>query len=138
MGGIKRTPADIAFSKVVREAADWTCVTCRQVYPRGSGGLECSHGFSRGNWSIRFKGMNARAQCVACHFRVGGAWMQQELTEFEREVLQEWRIDALMGKAYRATKGKGEIAKHYRDELERLMELRRQGYVGPLEFEDWY
>ena len=138
MAAIKRTPADIAFSKCIREAADWQCVTCGKQHVQGSGGLECSHGYSRGNWSIRFKAMNARAQCTACHFRCGPAWMLQELTDFERTVLEEWRVDLPMAKVYRATKGKGEIAKHYREQHTMLLQQRAEGMMGELSFDDWF
>ena len=138
MGAIKRTPADVWFSKCIREAYDWTCITCGKQYPQGHGGLECSHGYSRGNWSIRFKQMNARPQCTACHFRVGPAWMNIELTEFEREVLAEWRLDVLMAKEYRKTKGKGELSIWLKKQHDNLLDLRARGFSGRLGFEDWY
>ena len=138
MAGIKRTPADIAVSKCVREAADWTCITCGTKYPEGHGGLECSHGYSRGNWSVRFKHLNARAQCTACHFRVGPQWVQTELNDFEREVLAEWQRDISMGKVYRRTKGKGTIAAWYREQYDELRALRECGATGLLTFEDFF
>jgi hypothetical protein len=38
---------------------------------------------------------------------------------------------------YRATKGKGEIAKHYRGQLAAMQEQRELGDTGRIEFEEW-
>ena len=43
---IKITPADTAFSKCVKERADWKCERCGTQYQEGDRGLHCSHGNS--------------------------------------------------------------------------------------------
>lgn len=139
MAGIKRTPADIAFSKCIRERSGWLCESCGTQHPENSRGLEASHHIGRGSWGVRFSPLNAEALCTACHFRVGGTkWRIEEvLTEAEQELIRERRDDVGLAKMYRKTKGVGEIAKHYRDELTRMQELRAEGVAGRIEFEEW-
>ena len=137
MGGIKRTPADIAFSNCIREAANWSCERCGTYYPEGHrNGIECSHHHSRGNWGIRFDPLNAECLCTGCHFLVGGTEQRRKevLTEDEQEILFEKMRDTQLGKESRKTKGKGEIAKHYREQL-RIMEKQREyGNIMKLRF----
>ena len=141
MGAIKRTPADIAFSKCIRERAGWSCERCGSYFPEGNrGGLDCSHHHSRGNWSIRFDPLNAEALCYGCHSHCGGTEERRRdvLTDWEIDLLFERKADTGLGRLYRKTKGVGEIAKHYRDELKRLESLRAGGEVGRLEFEAFF
>lgn len=139
MVAIKRTPADIAFSKCVRAASDWTCQRCAKQYSDNSTGLECSHHHSRGNWSIRFDPMNAEALCTGCHFLEGGTEQRrkQVLTEAEQEILFEKMRDTGLGRLMRKTKGKGLIAKHYRGELKIIQEKRAEGILGFIKFEEY-
>jgi len=140
MGGIKRTPADIVFSKCVRERASWHCERCASYFPEGNrGGLDCSHHHSRGSWSIRFNPLNAEALCYGCHSHYGGTQERREqvLTQEEQDILYELKEDTNIGREYRKTKGKGEIAKHYRNELKRMEELRANGVVDRIEFVGW-
>ena len=137
MAGIKRTPADAAFSDCVRERANWTCERCGSCFPEGRrGGLDCSHHHSRGNWSIRFDPLNAEALCYGCHSHEGGTQQRREqvLSSGEQDILFEKMRDTPLGREYRKTKGKGAIAKHYRDELKRMQELRAEGETGRIDF----
>lgn len=144
MGTIKRTPADDAFSKCVRERANWTCENCGTYYPEGHRkGLDCSHFFSRGNWSVRFDPANAFAHCVKCHFDLGGSpsdfhqWFIDKCGQGAWDLLNERRNDVWLGKQYKKTKGKGEVAKHYREEFKLMQECRAAGELGKIEFEAW-
>lgn len=140
MAGIKRTPTDVAFSNCVRERANWTCEKCGKYFPEGSrGGLDCSHHHGRGGWSIRFDPLNAEALCYGCHSHYGGTEKRRKevLTEQQQDLLYNLLEDRELGKAYRKTKGKGDIAKHYRNELKRMQELRAQGETGRIEFIGW-
>jgi hypothetical protein len=137
---IKRTPADAAFSNCIRERANWSCEKCGNYFPEGRrGGLDCSHHHGRGSWSIRFDPLNAEALCYGCHSHYGGTQERRQsvLTEWEQDVLFERKADTGLGKMYRKTKGVGEIAKHYRDELKRMRELREAGETGRIEFESY-
>ena len=134
--GLKRTPADIAFSQCVRERANWKCERCGTQYHEKSMGLECSHHHSRGKWAIRFDPMNAESLCTGCHFEEGGTEQRRNLvlTEAEQDLLFEKMRDTSLGKMARQTKGKGDIAKHYRNEYARMRELRLSGEIGRIEF----
>lgn len=135
---IKITPADTAFAKCVKERAEWKCERCGTQYEEGHRGLHCSHGHSRGKWGTRFTGLNAQAACYGCHMQEGGNWMQRSLSEEERQLLQEMAEDTFRGKEARRTKGKGDIAKHYRKQLDQMRALRECGTTGRLEFEDYF
>ncbi len=135
---IKVTPADAAFSKCVKERASWRCERCGTQYTEGHRGLHCSHGIGRGTWATRFMGLNAIAACYGCHQLEGGNWMQRALSEWERERIREVANDLMAGKAARKTKGKGDIAKHYRAQLDEMKQLRECGVTGRIDFEDFF
>ena len=134
---IKITPADAAFSKCVKERAEWRCEKCHTQHQEGSRGLHCSHGISRGQWGTRFVGLNAIAACMACHLAEGGNWQQRMLTEEQRLLLREMADDTYRGKTCRKTKGKGEVAAHYREQFDLMRQARECGVTGRIEFEDW-
>ncbi|NIT58410.1 MAG: hypothetical protein GWN00_19940 [Aliifodinibius sp.] len=140
MGGIKRTPADVAFSQCIRERADWTCERCGAKHPKNSQGLHCSHHHSRGKWGIRFDPLNAEALCYGCHSLEGGTEQRRRdvLTDAEQDILFEKMNDTGLGKDARKTKGKGDIAKHYRNEFKRMSELRSKGVLGRIEFVGYF
>jgi len=138
MAALKRTPADIAFSLCIRERSDWTCERCGTKYEPNSRGLECSHYHTRGKWGVRFHSLNAESLCTGCHFLEGGLKRADgNLTEFQLDVLTDLVNDTGLGKEIRKTKGKGEIAKHFREQHKLMLEKRSQGVKGRLEFEDW-
>lgn len=135
---MKRTPADIAFSQCVRERSNWTCECCGAKHTENSRGLDCSHGHSRGKWAVRFDPMNAESLCTACHFREGGlSRIEKSLGKRLSGVLREKSESVDIGRLVRRTKGKGEIAKHYRGELKRMKLLRASGETGRIEFVGW-
>ena len=141
MGGILRTPGDAAFSLCVRERAAWKCEKCGAQHLEKSMGLHCSHhaGFSRGNWATRFHPWAAEALCYGCHSHYGGTpdRNREVMTDAQEELLRERRDDRSLARMYRKTRGKGEIAKHYREEYSRMRELRKDGETGRIEFEEW-
>ena len=126
MGGVKKTPADFAFSDCIRALAGWKCAKCGTYYPEGVArkGLHCSHHHGRGNWSIRFDPMNAESLCYGCHSHYGGTEERRNevLTKGEQDLLFEKKRDMNLAKEYRKTKGKGAIAKHYREQLKLIEE----------------
>lgn len=138
---IKRTPADAAFSDCVRERANWTCEKCGNYFPEGSrGGLDCSHHYGRGNWEIRFDPLNAEALCYGCHSHYGGTpqRIKEVVTSEINDILLEKMQDRSLGRLSRKTKGKGEIAKHYRAQLKEMKKLRDDGHGGRLTFIGYY
>lgn len=137
---MKTTPADMWFSRCVRERAGWTCERCHKQYTPPTQALHCSHYIGRGNWAVRFEPLNALALCYGCHQLMGSArGSHDELYErifgkAAAEIVEEKAKDATLAKQYRRTKGIGEIAEHYKAEYERMMALRAEGVTGRLEF----
>jgi len=137
---LKTNPSDEAFSKCVRERADWTCERCGKYFQEGSrGGLHCSHIFSRRHRTIRWSGDNAQALCFSCHQWFGGEpadsgiWVADLLGEGHMAILREKKDMKLK---IPKTEEK-EIAKHYREQLKLMEKARAEGHVGRLEFESY-
>jgi hypothetical protein len=137
-GGIKVSVADSAFSKCVRERANWSCEKCGKGFPEGSRqGLHCSHYFGRRNASTRHEPINGFALCVGCHGYLGEhphehcEWVKSRLGPIAYNVLVEKR-QQILRKSERATDR--ELAKHFRGELARMQKLRAQGETGRIEF----
>ena len=59
------------------------------------------------------------------------------LSEFELGILTDLVNDTGLGKEIRKTKGKGAIAKHFREQYQIMREKRSQGAIGRLDFEDF-
>ena len=141
--GIKETPADKWFSRCIRERAGWKCERCGVQYTPPTGALHCSHVEGRGNWSVRFEPLNALALCYGCHRIIGSSpkghekLYKQVMGDEAWEVLGEKSEDHRLGKQFRQTCGKGEIASYFKSEYERMLELRSQGITGRLEFSGW-
>jgi len=140
---IKRTPADIAFSKCIRERDNYTCQLCGSTFTAQDTGLHCSHFHGRAHWSVRFDKDNAEAHCYGCHAKMEGSphdftkyWLEK-MGEGAYELLLERKRDTGLAKMYRQTKGKGMIAGHFRDELAR-MQGERCTFEDKLEFEGFY
>ena len=135
-GGIKRTSADVWFSKAIRLAADNTCERC------GKPADDCSHYFGRRNASSRYLAGAARngfALCRGCHNRLGEHPHEHYI--FVRSVIGEGGYDLLVEKAREIQKitkeHRREIAAHYRAECERIQDMRNQGITGYIEVVSW-
>lgn len=83
--------------------------------------------------------MNAEALCYGCHSHVGGTdqRIRECLNEDQYALLLELKNDIDRAKQVRKTKGAGDIAKHYREELARMKALRSNGETGRIEFVGW-
>ena len=138
--GIKITPADSAFSKCVRLRVNYVCERCGAHHDKSSTGLHCSHHHRRGHWGVRLDPDNAESLCYGCHSLMGGTQerLNAVMTEARQELLIERKNDIGLGKLYRKTNGKGDIAKHYRLELVRIQKLRDEGEMGRIDFEGFY
>ena len=137
------TPADTWFSRCVRERAGWRCESCGKQYNEGDTGLHCSHFIGRGNWAVRFEPLNAFAHCFGCHMKFEGnpnmfvEWVKGINGAANFEIVIEASNSIMRGKEYRRTKGKGEIAAHYKKEYESMKAQRAQGVTGRIEFVGW-
>lgn len=141
---IKITPADKAFGDCVKARVNWTCESCRTYYPESNRrGLHCSHFHGRGNWSIRLDPLNAFAHCFHCHMYFEAnpheftVWALEQMGQGAYDILLEKKNNTSLGKEYKRTKGKGEVAKHYREEYKRIASGRGSGETGRIEFIGW-
>lgn len=133
---VKRSDADVFFSKCVREAANHTCERCGKVCgttenPIEFGRLDCSHIFSRRHRTIRWCKENAVAHCFTCHNWFGGnpidagQWAEQHLGDGAVQLLREKRDSRQ--KVSKAEEK--EIAKHYKEQHKQMLEARASGEV---------
>lgn len=136
---MKLKAADVWFSKVVREAADWTCVRCGKVYERGSQGMHNSHRYRRQHKSVRFAKENTDALCFPCHQWYGGdtpeaaRWLLERIGQGALDLLEEKKNTIFPMKKHHWK----EASAHYRNQHKILMAKRADGIEGPLDFESW-
>src|SRR5210317_951016 len=93
---MKASPADIAFSRCVRERANYRCEKCGAQHDKSSMGLHCSHIFSRRHRTVRWCADNAQALDYRCHAWYGGNAADSGL--WITEVLGKGAIDLLREK----------------------------------------
>jgi hypothetical protein len=97
--------------------------------------------FFQQNKALRCIGDNAFAHCAGCHSFLGDnphiftEWVKAKYGEERYNKLVIASNDIGVGKRY--VRNEKEIAKHYRSELERMLDLRSQGVTGRIEFTDW-
>lgn len=134
---MKRSPADIAFSKCVRERNDWICEYCNRDFSGNTSILDCSHFYGRRAKSTRWDGDNCFAHCRGCHNKLGenpGEFTNHAIKLrgegwYER-LTEKWRnVKRKISKAEEK-----EIAKHYREELKKMEKQRKEGVRGWLDF----
>lgn len=137
MAAIKRTAADAAFSKCIRERSGWTCERCGAQHQQNSIGLHCSHFHGRGKWSVRFDPGNAFAHCYGCHQYLGSRpneftnWAIEKLGEGLFEIILERAQDTRLGRI--AKREAKEIARYYRDQHKDMLAKRDLGVDGRIE-----
>ena len=133
---MKRDALDAVFSDCVREAADWTCARCSRVFPDRKGkDIHASHFYSRSYNATRWFPDNVSCLCAACHDHLGKH--PDDHSDFIRGLLGPVRYGWLRERKARIYRyrdsDKRDMRKHYRDELERMTELRANGCIGPLQ-----
>lgn len=125
-GGIKRTQADVWFSKAVRLANDNTCVRCRRP------STELAHIKGRRNHSTRYAVVNGLCFCHSCH-----RWSEENSIDFIDwlNAVYPGRKDLIQFKARGILKNteynRKLISKHYR------VEYRRMDETGARNLESW-
>jgi len=105
---------------------------CGKQHDRSSMGLHCSHHHGRSRWGVRFDPLNAEALCYGCHSHHGGTEERRnEVMDRDiQDLLYEKISDVGLAKEYRRTKGKGPVAKHYRDEYQKMQDDDSYSFVG--------
>ena len=139
---VKRTPLDAVITDLVRERSNWTCERCGEEHPYGvpTRSLHCSHFYGRKWSSTRYDPDNVYCLCASCHSELTDD--HHEHVEFVRGKLGCTRYSALRGRwrqvMRRNKPEKDAMLAHYRDELERLRQLRMDGQQGTIDFVGWY
>ena len=97
--------------------------------------LHCAHFKSRGNWGTRFNPSNVAALCYGCHSYIDrdSGYKEKWFRKYLGEGLADLMVEQAAQPAYGIKKQKKEIAKHYREELKRLKQLRLDGVTGKIE-----
>lgn len=133
---MKISQADTWFSKCVRERSNWTCERCGKQHDQGSMGLHCSHIFSRRHRTIRWSGDNAQALCFSCHQWFGGNPVEsgQWVTELMGEGAMELLIEKKNSLIKVSKLEEKEIARHYKREHAELLQRRKDGETGKIDF----
>ena len=131
MSGIKRTPADIWFSKCIRQRAGWRCEKCGAQHAENSMGLHCSHHHSRRNAGIRLDPLGAESLCYGCHSHYGGteARRLEALGAEGVALLNELKNDLNRGREYKRASQR-ELSAHYKAEFVRMVETGSSEFVG--------
>lgn len=132
---VKRTPADIEFSKAIREKYNYVCCNCQKDYRHDPGYMDCAHIVSRKNRRLRWDAhYGALALCKPCHRhftdhpldwadfvkRYWGSDNYDEAKRLGNEIRKYSKVE------------QKEIAAHYRAQTKYMERLRREGKTGIL------
>ena len=136
---MKRDKFDIVFSNLVREIADFCCERCVKSYRHNTGGLDCSHIFSRRHVRTRWEPDNAQALCMACHNWYGenpyesGRWLIEVFGEGYMDILREKKESI-----FKLPKHEKELMyKHLKEEYRKMLE-ERETTEGRIEFTSYF
>ena len=130
---VKRSPADIAFSKAIRESYDYECPSCNINYRHDPGYMHCAHVHTRKHRSTRWNAeFGAIALCAKCHRRFTD--FPVEWGGFLRRHMGDSNYEEAKRRAWQSVKyskqDQQEIKEHYRSEVERIEKLRMDGEQG--------
>ena len=131
--------ADTHFSKCVRERTNWECEKCNRSFIDHTVGLQCSHIVPREVYRTRFSGLNAQALCSTCHKwwhnrpHDSGLWIENLLGAGYMEILRE---QSRLGIKVPKSTWK-DVAKHYREQHKIMLEKRKTGAMGIVDFESY-
>ena len=134
---IKRDKYDKIMSEAVREANDWTCEKCgKQSIGHVYGFMDNAHNFSRRYATTKLDPRNTALLCRACHFELtenphDHVKFFKQLKGEDYYIMEQMRHVKNMLKKH----DKDEIYKHYLRELDRIKDLRFNGYQGKIELE---
>lgn len=137
---LKRDALDALFSDAVRESADWLCQRCGKQFPERKGqDIHCSHYFSRKFNATRWFPDNAACLCATCHAVVTDDPDAHYKFFFLHlgQVRYDWLVKRKHEiKRYRAN-DKKDMRVHFRNELERLRQMRKDGVMGAINLVAW-
>lgn len=146
---LKITAADKWFSLCVRERANFTCEYCGLDLRNFPSLLDCSHFVGKGNNSTRHHPLNAFAHCKehpdtgSCHAKLGGGRFQSgNPAEFSDHYDKVFGSDnrevrrMLSHVPFKSFKHHEKaISDHYRPIYRAMVEQRKNGFDGRIEFD---
>lgn len=125
-----------------KERADWTCEYSGLEFPERKGqGLHWSHFFGRRARGTRWDMDNCAAHSHGAHQYLSSN--PAIFTDWQKKYLGEERYELLMQRFHTPKKfqpgEKEAMQEHYRNELSRLLHLRRvEGVTGYIEVTNWF
>ena len=130
---VKRWPEDIAFSNAMRESYDYTCCDCKINLRHDPGRVDCAHLQTRSNRNTRWcTEWGAIVLCRKCHMYF--TTHPLDWADFCRQYLGSVRYEEAVFRSHQirkfTTSDRRDIAEHYRSELDRLGDLRKDGKTG--------
>ena len=148
--GVKRTKEDNIFSKVIREANNYTCERCGKNVREDKQNCHASHFVGRSDFRLRWDTDNVSCHCGSCHHELGTnpamhtEWFDTESRlakglEFTKasDIVNEKVIEHK--KSMRKIKwDRPELHKHYLAELKRIEKLRSEGVTGYIELINYW
>ncbi len=132
--------ADIVFSQLIRERADYRCEVCRGFFRHDPSALHCSHLVAGRRFSIRWRPLAAAAHCWKCHSHLEHnrnkmkAWAKAHLGDAEFMALEILRNRSVQIKRH----DHKEIIANLKASLKHMKAQREAGETGRLEFDDPY
>ena len=110
---VKLRPADVLFSKYIRERAGWRCEYCNKDMSDRKQYLQNSHYYGRGKESTRFDPDNCMALCSYCHNKLGHGDKRDEYKRIMINKLGEKGFDLLTLRSNTTQKKDDEMTKIY-------------------------
>jgi len=133
---IKRDALDALFSDLIRERVNWTCEKCERNFAHERVQLQCAHIVGRRVLLLRHDPRNAVALCASCHHYFTdrplefAGWVRGHIGDTIPDELK--RLSNVVHKKHKTWKK--EARAHYREELKKMEQKRKDGDVGYLEF----
>jgi len=132
---MKRCKRDVVFSFLVRERAEYKCEYCGK-----DGRVECCHIYGRRDRKLRWNGLNAVSLCSYHHRYFSEhpaefmSWLESYVGDGVLEILRERHND---NRVKYSKVDREDIHKHLKAEYEVMMEKRKDGVTGRIEFQNY-
>lgn len=143
---MKRDKYDTVLSDLIREANNWQCQRCGIISEHGrttgkDAGIHVSHFNGRGNGNMsRYDSDLLFCLCAACHSFVETRPLEH--TRFAQSIVGEAFLEIKNQRHRKPYKWKArekdEMYQHYRAELKRIRDMRRDGAQDYIEIVSWF
>lgn len=116
---IRRKKADVAFSLLVRDRANWTCEHCGVNKQDDPGTFDCAHIMGRRSVGLRWHPDNALGLCRSCHIFFTGHpfdWADFCKEKYGEERIAELRLVSNQVMKW-SSKIREDIYRHMKEQL---------------------